>query len=240
MPRPKRLAQLSFTLSLPLLGAVFVGCADNDSSLFIKGVMVPATDCSVEATGTAKLRGAGLLDLSFKDVYFAPLLIGNQLLPRGDPNKLRTETARILIRGAVVSVNTADGQVLTEYTTNATGFADPARGENPGWGWSSVALTPSGFLSRGNLAGNGNLSELNIAVSVFGDTLGGDEVESNTFTFPIFVCDGCLLDCSTATGTGDVCNLAEDVSNTCSPGQDEPTPCQFSRDLTATSEPCAP
>lgn len=238
MRRPKRLAQLTCALSLSLLAPALFGCADNDSSLFIRGVMVPSQECSFEPSGSASLWTRGVLDVAFNDVYFAGLLIGNQLLPRGDPNKLRTETARILVRGAVVQVNTAAGQNLAEYTTNATGFADPARGEAPGWGVSMVALTPSGLLSRGDVADNDSWSELNIAVSVFGDTLGGDEIESNTFTFPLFVCDGCLLDCSTATtGTG-VCPVTEDLPTSCFPGQDQLTPCQYSRDVASGFQPC--
>lgn len=238
MLRPKRLAQLTCGLSLSLLTPALFGCADNDSSLFIRGVMVPSSECAFEPSASSALWTRGVLDVSFSDVYFAGLLIGNQLLPRGDPNKLRTETARILVRGAVVSVNTATGQTLAEYTTNATGFADPARGDTPGWGVSVVAITPAGLLTRSGVANNESWSELNIAVSIFGDTLGGDEIESNTLTFPVFVCDGCLLDCSTVREGTDQCLITQDVPNSCFPGQDEPTPCQYSRDLAAGDEPC--
>ena len=234
MRRPTRLRLLTTGITLAMLApALLSGCADNESSLFIAGVLVPSNECVFDPSAGAALRFNGVLDLAFSDVYFAGLQIGNQLLPRGDPNKLRTETARILIRGAVVSVRTADGTVLSEYTTNATGFADPARGENPGWGATVVALTPSGLL-------DGSIEEINVAVSVFGDTLGGDEIESNTLTYPIFVCTGCLVDCSTAlSGTGE-CSTTEQVEAVCLPGQDEATPCQYSIEVRNGGEPCAP
>ena len=55
--------------------------------------------------------------------------------------------------------------------------------------------------------------ELNISVYVYGDTLGGDEVESSTLTFPLFVCNGCLVDCSSADDNGSCDNFPPKASS---------------------------
>lgn len=228
-------------LSTTLLGVAGAGmatsgCADNESSLFIAGVMLPEDDCVFEPDESATLLFSGIMDVAVARTYAMPLLIGNQLIARGDAEKLRTETARIVIRGAVVTVLAVAGNtVLDSFTTNASGFVHPSSGENPGYGVSLVNAIPQ----RLNLAlAAGETRELNIAVNVFGDTLGGDEVESSTFTFPVFACNGCLLDCSTANPADGTCDFSAeaDLDVGCFPGQDGPVPCQYYGDTSA----CAP
>ncbi len=236
---PLRLVSLGLVVGLAAC-LPLSGCADNDSSLFIKGVLVPEEGenegCRYTAEGDATLLLSGTLDLSISNTYKMPLLLGNQLIPRGDADKLRTETARIVIRGAVVTVLEAgaDERELFAFTTNASGFVDPASGSDPGWGLSIVHAIPSDLEAQLGL-GLGEAIELNVAVSVFGDTLGGDEVESSTITFPIFVCRGCLVDCSTAGFDGSCRTVPEggELDVYCNPGQDAPTPCQYSGDADA-------
>jgi len=136
-----------------------------------------------------------------------------------------------------VTVLPAEGdKILDEYTTNATGFVDPATGSTPGWGVSFVNGI-SGDLAKSLIEQipPGSSQEVNVAVSVFGDTLGGDEVESATMTFPVFVCNECLVDCSTANPLGmggpDCQSFPEgDFELGCFPGQDQPVPCQLARE----------
>ena len=238
---PLRLISLGLMIGLASCLSL-AGCADNDSSLFIKGVLVPEEGdgggCRFTPEGDATLLLSGILDFSIRGTYAMPLLLGNQLIPRGDADKLRTETARIVIRGAVVTVLEAgSNEELDSFTTNASGFVDPASGSNPGWGLSIVHAIPSRLEERLALQLNESI-ELNIAVSVFGDTLGGDEVESSTITFPVFACRGCLVDCSTAGFDGTCSTVPEstDLEVHCYPGQDAPTPCQYSDDAAAICE----
>lgn len=206
------------------------GCADNSSSLFIAGVLYrePGSRCEFTPQGDATLLTDGVMDTSITKNYRMPLLIGNQLIARGDEDKLRTETARIVIRGAVVDViDTASNTSLDNFTTNATGFAHPASGSNPGWGVTIVNVIPADLDLGLDLL---ETRELNIAVSVFGDTLGGEEVESSTLTFPVFACNGCLVDCSTSNPLNGSCDVFPDEGITldCYYGQDFATPCQVS------------
>lgn len=220
-----------------MLGGVTVlataSCADNDSSLFIKGAMAPTGECIFEAEGDAALALTGIMDVAYASTYTLPLLVGNQLIARGDADKLRTETARVVIRGAVVNVLSADGAAtFASFSTNAGGFVDPASGSDPGWGVSFVNAISNDLANqlRGELA-LFESQELNVSVYVYGDTLGGDEVESSTLTFPLFVCNGCLVDCSSADDNGNCDNFPpEGLELSCFPGQDLPLPCQLVTD----------
>ena len=229
-----RLVSTGFVASLGLLVASS-GCADNNSTLFIKGVLLESGDnCVFEADGESALLLSGILDVSLRSTYVMPLLLGNQLIPRGDSDKLRTETARVVIRGAVVEVLSADGsETLASFSTNAGGFVDPASGENPGWGVTFVNAVSSDLAERldGELAPLAS-RELNVSVYVYGDTLGGDEVESSTLTYPLFVCKGCLVDCSTGNVTTGMCDTYPEggLEVGCFPGQDGLTPCQLLTD----------
>lgn len=206
-------------------------CADNDSTLFIKGSMLSVgNECIFEAEGDAPLLPSGVMDVAYASTYVMPLLIGNQLIARGDADKLRTETARVVIRGAVVNVLSADGSTsLDSFSTNAGGFVDPASGTDPGWGIAFVNAISSKLAgSLRNSIAAFDTQELNISVYVYGDTLGGDEVESSTLTFPLYVCNGCLVDCSTASDFDDCTQFPpEGLELSCFPGQDAPVPCQL-------------
>lgn len=233
----RRVSPLRLISTACVLGAATLlataSCADNDSSLFIKGAMASTGECVFEAEGDAPLALMGIMDVAYASTYTLPLLVGNQLIARGDADKLRTETARVVIRGAVVNVLTADGTTTrASFSTNAGGFVDPASGSDPGWGTSFVNAISNELAEelRNDLPLFGS-EEFNVSVYVYGDTLGGDEVESSTLTFPLFICNGCLVDCSFADAAGD-CNdfPPEGLELSCFPGQDVPMPCQLLTD----------
>lgn len=227
---PLRLISTASVLAVATLLAT-ASCADNDSTLFIKGAMFASGgECVFEAEGDAPLLPSGTMDVAYASTYVMPLLVGNQLIARGDADKLRTETARVVIRGAVVNVLSADGAVTrASFSTNAGGFVDPASGTDPGWGVSFVNAVSSDLARelRESLAPF-ETEELNISVYVYGDTLGGDEVESSTLTFPLYVCNGCLVDCSTASDFESCAQFPSDgLELSCFPGQDDLYPCQL-------------
>ena len=174
------------------------------------------------------MLAGGVLDTSFANdtggAYIAALLIGNQLARVGNADQVRTETARITLRGAVVEVRDPsqgeDATPITEYTTDGTGFVDPSSGTNPGYGLMFVELIPPGLAL--------SISRVTVAVRVFGDTLGGDEIESNQLTFPISLCTGCLIDFTHSDSTG-TCLPADETTNSATPcrmGQDDLVPCE--------------
>jgi hypothetical protein len=82
----------------------------------------------------------------------------------------------------------------------------------------------------------GGQSKLVVAnIKIFGKTLGGVDLESGEFQFPVRVCVGCLVDFSSGDDpavAGRDCNVqigtgTATVVLPCAPGQDEATPCQL-------------
>jgi hypothetical protein len=211
-------------------GALSVSaCADNESMLFIVGVLaIEETDCILSPQASAVLRTGGVLDMSLRSSYTAGLLVGSQLTQRGNRDQLRTETARLAMRGAEVRLETAEGNPIAEFTTISSGFVHPASGTDPGYGAISAELIPAGApITPGVVVAR---------ISVFGDTLGGEEVQSNEFFFPITICSGCLVDYPAEASQPDqapnvyLCDLQADMDAVsgdlaCRTGQDVRVPC---------------
>jgi hypothetical protein len=201
------------------------GCVDNESSLFIVGAFnLSATDCLAKPDSEAELLFAGTMDLAFTSTYDAALLLGNQLTEQGSREKLRTETSRMRIQGADVTLFRPDGSEVS-FTTSASGFAHNADGTDPGYAAVSAQLVRDGDMPAGTDQG------IAIArVRVFGETLGGQEVESGDFDFPINVCNGCLVffPAEAFAGGAGTCSATAEVeqgSTICYFGQDVPFPC---------------
>ena len=209
------------------------GCADNDSGLYVRGVLAIETpECVAKADPAATELLGGVLDLAFKYTYSAALLVGNQLTRRGSRDQVRTETSRVTLRGAEVQVLNDAQQLLTEFTVPGTGFVDPGTGDEPGYGVMSVQLLPPNLgLSAG--------TRVTTEVRVFGDTLGGDEITSASLTFPITVCQGCLisypLDADDPATPGYQCTVSADTGSSltapCRTGQDQAIDCRLCASL---------
>ncbi len=193
-------------------------CVDNESSLFIRGCLVPSSsDCLVEPTSSSAVRFGGVLDASFLQGYSCPLLIGNQLVARGDADRLRTETSRVQITGADVEVLAEDGvSTLATFSVPASGFADPAQRSNPGYGSASVLLVDAQTAAQ-------NIGKTVISrVVLLGRTLGGIDVESGAWEFPITICSGCLCN-----QTPCVTGATDDPVSPCNVGSDDPVDCRL-------------
>lgn len=221
---------------LVLIGALGAlggsGCADNDSSMFVRAVLkLESGECVAKPDPSSTFFSAGVVDLAFRDSYSASLLVGNQLVRRGSKELVRTETSRIVMRGAEVRLLNDQQQLLREFTVPVSGFIDPGTGDEPGYGVTSALLIPSGLaLSAG--------TRIVADVRIFGDTLGGEEITSDSLSFPITVCDGCLIsypsDADDPAQPGYQCIAGGDSANVdapCRMGQDEAVDCRLCGNL---------
>jgi hypothetical protein len=209
-------------------------CADNDSSLFIDGVLVPQPpDCTVIGDPTQPIQFNGVLDLALRFNYSAALLVGNQLTPRGDKQNLKIETTRVNLRGAEITITDSSGATIKSFSIGGTGFVDSNTGETPGWGIFSTDLIPGpvGVTLLKDLA-FGQSKTYYTKSQVFGDTLGGTSLTSGFLTYPIEVCNGCLIQYPSvaidkASGVNK-CEASTDTAPTpgCFPGQDGPVDCR--------------
>jgi hypothetical protein len=186
----------------------------------------------------------GVVDAAVRDNYTMEILVGSQLAPVSDQPNLRSESNRAHINGAVIRVTDANGGAIGEFTSIASGFVDPGQNNAASYGLAGVTALDAPTLQKaaaGVAAGTNRLVVAN--VKVFGKTLGGQDVESGEFQFPIRVCNGCLIDFSTGDGPADGLDCTQPLTTTtttgtavvipCNAGQDEATPCQLCRDRKA-------
>jgi hypothetical protein len=214
-------------------------CAHNDESVVIKNVIPPGKPqagqvCTFDGTGTDILF-AGSLDVSVARSYFAALKIENRLQPRTSVDKVRAESNSILLTGATVKLTRPTGETIDEFTNLASTLIDPGTSPQPG-SMVAVVISPKAAQTLHDELKRRDQTSIVIAnVKVFGRTLGGVDVESNEYPFPITVCRGCLLDfsCQAAGSKDNICTgaIPQDKTQTCGPscfaGQDAPTiPCQ--------------
>jgi hypothetical protein len=202
-----------------------VGCVPNESSLFVQGVLaLESGDCTASPDPGARMLANGVMDTLLTRRYEAALLVGNQMVPRGSADQIRTETARVSLRGAEVRVSDTLGNNLDEFSVDGTGFVDPASGTSPGYGVLFATLIPQPTGLDDNVIAT---------VKVFGRTLGGREMESGELAFPIHICSGCLIsyptDADDTAQPGYQCTRAADsaLDQPCFFGQDELVDCRL-------------
>jgi hypothetical protein len=204
-------------------------CARNDSSIFVFGALVPnQSDCAFAPSSTPQIWLEGAIDAAYAGEYTAVLQIENQMVPRGDPNTLKTETSGVQLYDAEVQVLDTSGAALTKFSVPVAGFVPPGNGGTPGLGATEVVMIDHGTVARlANMVGtSGNVQQVVSSVIVRGRTLGGLEVHTQEFLFPISVFNGGLcfatpgMPCvggmaSSSTSTTGVCRLGLDQISSC-------------------------
>jgi hypothetical protein len=210
-------------------------CVKNESSLFVKGCAQIALDtCTATASADQVFLGEGLLDTFYTSEYTCALLVGNQLVPLGDPNTDRTETSRVQLTSADINILDGGGNLLTRadgtaasYNTPITGEVDPSMGTTPGFGLAFATLIDAATakdLGAAALSGKMLQQDVVVEVIVRGRTLGGDDINAAPFHFPIHVCNGCL--CEEPAGSS-CCDSTDMPAANCRPGEDGPVDCRF-------------
>lgn len=165
------------------------GCAENRSSLFIAAAMYidpTGTECVADPSGDVTTIADGVIDLAIRTSYTAPLLIANQLYSVGNGALLRTETNRIQIESADITVEAISGSGGDSYRIPVSGLVDVGDDE-PGQSGIFVDLVPEGVITQEG--------QYIIKVKVNGRTLGGTPIQSGEWLFPLVACTGCLRVC---------------------------------------------
>jgi len=219
----KRLAAL-FGLVALTLGA---GCTENNQSIFIRQVPVPDPEdqCAVTADSSGPALFSGRLDAALATTYQQFFLVGNQMIPRGDSTRLLPETSRVQFYEADVQV--FDNDVLVdEFTVPISGFADPAAETSPSYGLVAVNPVLTSTTVDGIINVHGPQGVFVVArIAVRGVTLGGLDVTSGIYDFPIFVCGDRAnqLPCITQLRPT---SCEDDLTLACLRGQDLPHDCR--------------
>lgn len=215
-------------------GVLASSCVVNESTIFIRGCLaLPNDTCTVTPDISAKEIFAGQLDPSQATGYSGVLLVGNQLVARGDTKQLRTETSRVEFQAADVTIyDSTTTETFIQYSVPASGFADPGTAAQPGFGAVAVLLVDAKTASQ-------HVGDTLVAgVILRGRTLGGIEVETGEWRFPVDILQRgrlCNLDpCKPGTMVTDMPIL------TCHPGFDSITDCRQGCTCTPGIGDCAP
>jgi hypothetical protein len=215
------IALMLFGITTALTSA---GCVQAEAPFFIHSAKAIACD---EVTVDSAELPYGVMDVRYSCNYSAILRLGNQLVRRGDETKLQIETSRISVTAFDVEILDAGGQQIDNggaaaaFTYPTTGFIDPSNQSQPGYGLAGALLVDGATAQT--LAGQGGGSII-ARIVAHGRTLGGDDITSRPFDFPIQVCVGCLC----RTPSDDTCvNSIGQPMGTCFIPQDQPFDCRF-------------
>jgi hypothetical protein len=192
-----------FLAGLPLLAGsavIATACVHDDSSIFVNQVLAPqlvtpGTACTYTSDPTQPYLTQGVLDTAFKQSYTAVFLIANQIIPVGDPTQPDTETSDVVIQGAIIRITDATGVPLNGskgYTELGTVTIPPAQGNTPSYAAISMTILDQATVASVAVT-PGSTRRLLTYTQFFGQTLGGESVETGEFEFPVDVCDGCLI-----------------------------------------------
>ncbi len=223
-------------------GLLASACASNESSLFIRMRMAPTEDCSSITCGPGEeFWTADEVDAAYDFSHSATLLVGNQIVQRGDSDVLRTETSRVQLYEAEVRVADLAGTPVTEgYVVPIAGLVDPGTGGDAGYNCTEVLLIDGATMDnlRVQAAALERDIEVVATVVVRGRTLGGQEVETAEWSYPVRVCFGCSPCVDTAppsccqSSASEECQELDEIKRTCS-GRVGPKDC---RDLGETCD----
>ena len=234
----KRVLGQAFTVvAVGVLVTAFTpACAENDQSIFIRSALAPSSNrqngiCVWSNDPTQTHLFSGLIDVGIRDSYRSVVLVGNQLIGRGDANNTRAESNRAHINGAVIRVTDPNGGSYGEFTSLASGFVDPQLNNQPSFvPISIIAIDPPTMAKIAEGLAVGQSKQVVANIKAFGKTVGGVDLESSEYQFPIRVCNGCLLTFEGRDPAAAECQAPADAAGgneqlPCAPGQDEITPC---------------
>jgi hypothetical protein len=233
---------------LSILGSlVLTACVagSGGEAMVIRQNLAPsATECTFEASVTADFLSRGSIDLDSTVPYLMTPLIESRISAVIGQESLRT----VALRGARVDLELGPISVESDGTVTVLDFSDSENAELRASGASrfrslfSAPLAPNGALTtasfdivstpalgaiRAKVAATPGIVHAQVlaTVVVYGD-LGGEEVDSVPFIYPVTVCNDCIKHnlgaCPVASGTivrtGNACNSSQDgIVDCCTP-----------------------
>ncbi len=119
--------------------SVTSACVHDDSTIFVFDVLAPqevsnGESCVFTSDTTQPYISSGVIDIDFgANGYFAEYLVGNQMVPQGNPSTPQNETSYVTIRNVVVRItDTADPpNQLATFTQAASATIPPLNGTTP-------------------------------------------------------------------------------------------------------------
>jgi hypothetical protein len=223
-------------------GMIIAACSHDNSSIFVQDVLAPqlvttGNLCTFTAQTTQPVLSSGVLDLAFLSEYNPTYLVGNQLVPEVNSQQLMTETDVVNISSATVIIQDTTGKQLATFTRETASTIYPSSGGVPSYAPITVTTIDSTTVQTyaAALAAKGGTVRFETLVSFNGQTLGGDNVTTGYFAFPVDICEGCLISFS-ATDVRSGCAVpnclnagtsSAALESPCVPGQDIAIDCSL-------------
>ena len=194
----------------------------------------PTTDgtCTYStASATETLLFSGTVDVAKASSYSEVVLIGNQILPQSQPTSDKAETSYVTLTKVTVHVTDSVDKTLGDYTTQVSGFIPVGSGGTPGYGYLSAELLGGAAMDTLTAMARATPYVPITAITSFfftGTTLGDVTVTTDTFSYNVNVCYGCLADFTNFLVPGTAkCDYSSTTEPElpCSPGEDFPYAC---------------
>ncbi|MDI7268217.1 MAG: hypothetical protein QME96_09515 [Myxococcota bacterium] len=205
-------------LPLALAGAA---CQDNWQSFVIEANLQPGDppECAIPTDRGAAGYLGGVLDISVRYSYSACLFVSNRLVKREDYGVPRAESNMILVQGAYLRFepdpNDPAPALLPDQDIPFAGSIPPQDNSTM-----CIPIIPS---SIGGLLAPDRMFVA--VVQFYGVTLGGIDVLTQEFRYPVWTCAGCLAGCPNDTNPlTPACECPTgnpEGDPPCRPGQDE-------------------
>jgi hypothetical protein len=229
----------SFTIPLTLVAALGAGCVDDssDGGIFISKAVAPSDSCSFSSTAAEPFLPHGVWSVHSTGGY----QLFPQMTSRITADDTQVDQRTIILQGARVDIEITDDELAGELDLQALQDAGITKFQSR----FTAPLSPNGGITDGAVelitpelidaiaAVRPDLrstaedrpvfrTELLASIVVFGD-MTGDEVTSQKFTFPVTLCNDCVvnilgacpLPADSAPRTGNACNPYQDGSLDC-------------------------
>jgi hypothetical protein len=216
------LAALARPTTVLLAACALGGCSDlreePRGDLFVRGALLFTREdnCRMRRDPDAPLLLFGVMDQAFVPEYGAFLLVGN---------KIPDDARGVSLHSANVTLEDGMGEIVNQFTTDTSGFVDPPAGGAAGFGVTHAVLIPAGSITPPE--------RVTARVRMVGKIAGGADVESSELTFPIEVCEGCLVSFppdARDPATGMCFGSVPPDEEPCILGQDAPVDCRLCTD----------
>jgi hypothetical protein len=198
------------TIAFALLLAA-AGCSVNKPGIELDGRASPSdpTNCLFTAGGQS-LLGPGVLDVNIKKSYRGEFYLKNDLL---DPSITDTNTVKgaKAWHGNAVKVRVNPSDYIKDYTPSPALLAYsvvtvlPVNTNSVPPQGADVATLDLIPVAVGNalaaLVGPGSRGRVVLGITIEGETLDGQGLDTNEFFYPVDICNGCLAPTETCTAT---------------------------------------
>ncbi len=229
----------AWAAAVAAMGAVaLAGCGGPNGQFYVVHNQVPGAGCVIPADKGGVYQGEGVLDIrvpSFGSdgAYVLFPLLQNDLPVEGqggvEPNRIALAGFEVDVRFVGGSAAASDffaglladpsTEALMRYQSPWSGSIDPGGGVTAA-ATSAFPVETARRLRDGDILADGTQARIEAKVRAFGNKLGG-RITSDVFTYPIRICDGCLINSvTTCPAKGPVLQ-----GGVCNPGQDALVDC---------------